>query len=189
MSDVLWRRLGYMLSPQLDIYRHIGPKLKDMNVLEVGFGTGLGAMQLVPFARNVTAIDFDQNAVAFANKVMPLQADWQRLNVIDLHSSPIYQAAVMIEVLEHIPDWRKVIENIHAALIPGGALYVSARNANADLRKNELHEREWTASELRISLMEFFGVVTLWDYTLTKRQGPNSRITPLVAVATKTKGN
>ena len=185
MSEVLWRRLNYFLSPQLDIYRSIGPRMKGLSVLEVGFGTGTGTLQLVPRARNVTAIEVDIEAVEFARSAYPNQADWQKGSILDYRIESRYEAVVMIEVLEHIKDWRRAIDNIYASLVPGGKLFMSARNANADLRKNELHEREWTGQEFRSSLLEYFQNVTLWDYTLKNEQNNTTRMTPLVAEATK----
>ncbi len=44
-TAVLWRRLPYMLSPQLDIYERLWPFVRRKRVLEVGFGTGIGVLQ------------------------------------------------------------------------------------------------------------------------------------------------
>ena len=67
----------------------------------------------------------------------------------------------------------------------GGKLIMTSRNMNADLRRNELHEREWTALELRENLSRFFGEVKLVDYQLNP-VGTDTHITPLVALAYKT---
>jgi len=185
MSDVLWRRLGYMLSPQMDIYKHIAPNVRGRSVLEVGFGTGAATLQLTPYARNVTAIESDAESVGFAKTAFPAQADWQQASILDYRPGELYEAVVMVEVLEHIKDYRRALDNIYGLLVPGGSLYMTARNANADLRKNELHEREWTAKEFSNALREYFPRVSLWDYTLTKEQDVDTRMTPLIGKATK----
>ena len=174
-----------MLTPQLDIYTHLGPKVKGMQVLEVGFGTGLGTLQLVARAHHVTAIELDSEAVAFAARVLPKQARWFQADILTAQYASQFNAVVMIEVLEHIRDYRRALENIRLALRPGGVLYMSARNAHADLRRNELHEREWTAAQLTEALSEYFSEVNLWDYTLTEKQTTETRMTPLVAEARK----
>ena len=60
---VLFRRLPYMLSPQLDIYERLGPLVTEKRVLEIGFGTGLGTLQYVAAASMVDAIEIDPAAV------------------------------------------------------------------------------------------------------------------------------
>lgn len=169
----------------MDIYRHIAPHLRGRSVLEVGFGTGTGTLQLIPYARNVTAIEVDAEAVAFARSIYPMQADWQTSSILDYRRGEVFEAVVIIEVLEHIKDYRRALRNIYDGLVFGGSLYMSARNANSDLRKNDLHEREWSAHEFRNALLEFFPAVTLWDYTLTKEQSNDTRMTPLIGKATK----
>lgn len=185
-TAVVWRRMGYMLTPQLDIYMHLADKLVGKRVLEVGFGTGSGVLQYASRANGVTAIELDESAVAFARKVFPIAGiDWECGDITSYASDKLYEAAIMVEVLEHIPDWEAAIQKVHDMLLPGGHLYLSYRNANADLRKNDLHEREWTPAEALEGLGRFFGRVQLYDYTLSKEQGADTRMTPIIAVAEK----
>ena len=189
MSDfagVMLRRLRYHLSPQWDIYKHIAPRLAGMShVLDVGCGTGFGALQLTPFAKEVWALDVDEEAVKFARDCMG--------NVKVIHADitivPIipdgWDAVLMVEVLEHIEDYNRALRTVRDLLVDGGKLYVTARNANADLRRNDLHLREWTAREFKAALSEHFGDVRLFDYTLEVEQAGDTRMTPLVAVCQK----
>jgi 2-polyprenyl-3-methyl-5-hydroxy-6-metoxy-1,4-benzoquinol methylase len=187
MSDVLWRRLQYFLSPQLDIYRNLSDKMYGKDVLEVGFGSGIGTIQLAHDANKVWAIESECDAVQFSEKVLPIHnVYWAQHDI----TTPVpfnrpFDVVVMIEVLEHIKEYRRALENIYNCLKPGGVLYMTARNNNADLRKNELHEREWKAGEFRSALLEFFPKVELYDYTLTQEQGDETRLTPLIGKATK----
>lgn len=185
MSEVLWRRLGYMLSPQLDIYQHIAPKVGG-RVLDVGFGTGFGTFQLTRCATHVVGIELDQEAVRFADANIPgVYFAWGDIGRGAAYLGK-FDCALMIEVLEHIEDWRQALANVREVLEPGGRLFISARNANADLRKNDLHEREWTALEFAEALEECgFSDVTLYDYKLEEVQDWHTRQTPLVAIATK----
>jgi 2-polyprenyl-3-methyl-5-hydroxy-6-metoxy-1,4-benzoquinol methylase len=190
MTGILWRRLRYMLTPQFDLYKNIAPKLKGLQVLEVGFGTGFGTVQLAQYAAWIGAIEPDADAVAFARQVLPIKyVLWAKSDITTMNGLPHYDAAVMVETLEHIKDWRKALANIHGLLKPGGCLYMTARNRNADLRRNELHEREWTATELSNALGEFFLDVKLYDFTLTNELTADTHITPLIAVARKAGGN
>ncbi len=185
--DVLWRRMLYMLSPQWDIYSSLQYTFKGKDVLEVGFGTGFGVMQYATHANHVHAIELDKGAVDFAKKAFPLgHVDWRLSDITHMHGLyNIYDNVVMIEALEHVEEWQKALTNVKNMLRPGGKLYMSARNRNADLRRNDLHEREWTATELINNLHLVFSKVFLFDYSLQEEQNQNSRVTPLVAVATK----
>lgn len=190
MTSILWRRLRYMLTPQFDLYRSIAAQVTNQIVFEVGFGTGFGTLQLASQARMLIAVEPDRDAVNFAKQVLPLRnVTWTEADITKIHPEPMYDAVVMVETLEHIEDWRKALANIHGLLIPGGCLYMTARNRNADLRRNDLHERELTASELVNALTEFFLDVDLYDYTLQNKQDKDTRITPLIAVARKAGGH
>jgi len=187
MSDVmtaaLWRRMVYFLSPQFDIYAHLAPHLKGLRVLEAGFGTGVGVLQLARYAFSVYAIDVDPEAVAFAERVFPSpKILWEQQDISTWRPGMRFEAVTMIEVLEHIPDYKKALENISEALFPGRKLYMTFRNANADLRPNTLHEREMTAAQLTDLLKEHFDAVELYDWRMERRLDDDTRQTPLVAV-------
>jgi len=173
-----------MLSPQLDLYSSIAKKVEHQRVLDIGFGTGFGTLQLTRTAKSVVAIETDAEAVAFAQKTLP-GVLWANFSILEDWSAGDFDAAVMVEVLEHISDWERALVNVAGLLHPGGKLYISARNANADLRRNEIHEREWTATQFSAALGSVFSDVKLYDYTLEKVQTAGTSATPLIAVATK----
>lgn len=174
------------MSPQADIYRYLAPQLKGKDVLEIGFGTGFGVLQYAHEARTVIGIEVDPDAVTWASQNIPLEnVAWMNDDGTHFNFKQRFDAVVMFEVLEHIKDYRAALYNVAAHLRDGGKLYLSARNANADLRKNDLHEREWTAQQLISELGNYFSAIELFDYTLTHAQDWNTRQTPLVAVAIK----
>lgn len=185
--DVLWRRMKYMLTPQHDIYSSLKEKVMGASVLEVGFGTGAGVLQYAMAARSVDAIEVDSGAVHFAKEMFPLSnVRWIEADITNWYSAVPYDFAIMIETLEHIENWRLALTAIKAMLRDGGYLIMSARNANADLRRwKDLHEREWTSWELLDNLGQFFSRVYLYDYTLQEQQSDETHLTPLIAIAKK----
>jgi 2-polyprenyl-3-methyl-5-hydroxy-6-metoxy-1,4-benzoquinol methylase len=186
MTGILWRRLRYMLTPQFDLYKNIAQHMHGKDVLEVGFGTGFGTVQLAQYAGFISAIEPDADAVKFAKQVLPIKnVLWLQRDITKIPTKPFFDAVVMVETLEHIANWKKALSNIHKALKPYGSLYMTARNRNADLRRNDLHEREWSGQELANALGEFFLDVKLYDYTLTNELTADTHTTPLIAVARK----
>lgn len=184
-TGVLWRRLRYMLSPQFDMYKHLSELLEGKYVLEAGFGTGAGVLQYASGAKRVLAVEMDKGAIDFARQMFPLgNVEWLYGDVTSYIPGNGFEAVVMLEVLEHIPYWEQAIENIYKSMAVGGALYLSGPNANAELRKNDKHEREWTAQEFVENLGKYFRVVRLHDYKL-EEQPEDTRITPLIAVCVK----
>lgn len=182
MNDILWRRLRYMLTPQFDLYANIGKLAQGKDVLDVGCGTGFGMLQFLPYAKRVVGLEPDPYAVAFARTAFPfLDVVEARVDGAEL-SVGTFDLIVMVEVLEHIGWWRMALANVRKLLKPGGQFVMTAKNSNADLHRNELHEREWTAQELASSLKEFFPEVKLCDYRL-QPVPDDTHITPLIAVA------
>ena len=185
--DILWGRWKYALTPQHDIYSSLREKVMGASVLEVGFGTGAGVLQYAMVAEHVDAIEIDPGAVRFAKDVFPLNnVNWIEADITSWYTAETYDYAIMIETLEHISEWRKAVTAIKAHLIPGGYLIMSARNANADLRRyKDLHEREWTAQQFLDNLSIFFSDVNIYDWTLNEQQNNDTRLTPLMAIAKK----
>ena len=185
--DVLWRRLRYQLTPQWDIYKSLDNRFKGKVVLEVGFGTGAGVLQYASTARRVDAIELDPGAVDFAQKTFPIKnVNWIVGDITEYKTHAHYDAVVMIETLEHVPDYKSALSNIRNLLNPGGELIMSARNANADLRRwKDLHEREWTSGELVDELRPFFEEVWIYDWSLENLQTGFTTLTPLIAIARK----
>lgn len=184
-SGVLWRRLKYLLSPQLDLYKRLNKYTTDERVIEIGFGTGYQIMQYVEKAAHVDAYELDKHAVDHASEM--IKHDKILFHVGDIasptfYAPSIYGVALLIEVLEHVPQQQEALQNVVKCLRPDGIAIISGPNANAELRKNDIHEREWTAQEFYSELGHHFTSVKLFDYTLTEEQDESSRLTPLIAV-------
>ena len=183
--SVMWRRIGYMLTPQLQIYKNLAKLLENKVVLEVGFGAGFGTLQYAHVADRVTGIEIDRDAVEFAQWAMPLpNVEWE-VGDICKETLGFYDAIVMIEVIEHIPRWQEALQRISDRMLPDATLIISTPNANGTFIKNDLHGDEWTAQEFYERLSNYFSEVTLHDFSLDNPQELDTRITPLVAVCKK----
>jgi 2-polyprenyl-3-methyl-5-hydroxy-6-metoxy-1,4-benzoquinol methylase len=168
-SSVLWRRLLYMLTPQLDIYENVRKVVDGRKVLEVGFGTGIGVLQYSAQAEYVDAVELDEAAVEFARKVFPLR------NVRWLHDDITkpnryfrgYDLVLAVEVLEHIEALDGVMRTLYAAMAPNGAgLFTVPNEARYRRRREGLNVREWTPEAFVTYLTQFFPKVWVLDTTL-----------------------
>ena len=182
-NGVMFRRLRYMLTPQWDLYSSIATRIVGGGVLEVGFGTGAGVLQYAHRANWVDALEVDPEAVKFAKLTWPVEnVNWIEGDILSYETDHRYTKAVAVEVLEHIPKWHDALENIRTHLLPEGILYMTFRNANADLsRWTDLHERELTGEELATHLKAHFREVYLYDWSLQKLQDKDTHMTPLIA--------
>jgi 2-polyprenyl-3-methyl-5-hydroxy-6-metoxy-1,4-benzoquinol methylase len=119
-------------------------------VLDVGCGPGFGAKHMAARGYTVTGLDFNARGIAFGNVLVPeaklFHADARLLAGNEqLHGR--FDAATIIEVLEHIPpDYHDdVIAGARAALREGGSLIVSVPSTRLvpsrwDYKHFELHE-------------------------------------------------
>lgn len=99
-------------------------------VLDVGCGPGFTARRLLECGYEVTGVDYNARAVAFAGLLVPgasfVQGDVRDLSELEALSSG-FDAAVCIEVMEHVPprDRSAVIGGIGPLLGPSGTLVLT----------------------------------------------------------------
>jgi len=133
-------------------------------VIDLGCGSGYGSAELAKKAESVVGVDVSEEAVAEA-KVQYTAANLQ-FQVASLEQLPFadgsFQLAVCFEVIEHLTEYRTLLEEARRVLAPGGQLVISTPNIKfyAESRKlngpNPFHEHEFAYEEFRAVLGEFF---------------------------------
>lgn len=104
--------------------------LKDLTLLDVGSSTGLIDMQLASFFKSVTGVDVDENALEFAKKnnthsnlqFMKASADKLPFN------EGSFNVVVCTHVYEHVPNSRRLFNEIYRVLKTDGVCYLAAFN-------------------------------------------------------------
>ena len=160
---ILWNRIKYLLSPQFDIYKQVS-KVIHGQVADVGFGTGFG-MHLLAQHAEVVGYEIDENGIKFASDVFPALT-FKYGDIRDGIESK-FDFVIMIDVLEHIRQDKKTLENAKKMLKPDGKLILSTPNRLSRYRKSDNHVREYAPKELEGILKRYYGSVKLLDYKLS----------------------
>ena len=185
-SSILFRRLPYMLSPQLDIYENLGPLVEGKRVLEIGFGTGLGTLQYGDSASMVDAIEIDPAAVRFAIRCFGHEKiSWFDGDITDWDSEGIdYDFVVMIEVLEHIEFANIALSRMRSLLRPGGQVIITVPNERRERRSDDpITFHEWTPEAFLYELLaEHFDHPALLGFDFEPRLDCHYDETPIIAL-------
>lgn len=106
------------------IRRHA--KLEGASVLDVGCGLGLYVRQLRAHTSDVWGVDIDPEKVAEASRTLP------NIRLAPAEKLPFragtFDVVLSHEVLEHVDDDRRAVEEAVRVLKPGGRLVVFAPN-------------------------------------------------------------
>ena len=110
-------------------------ELKNKNILDVGCGGGLLTESLFDFGAKVIGID----AAGPGIEVAKLHAEQNKKNIdyyektaeeLNEEKSESFDIVTCLEVLEHVPDPRSLVNTCVSLLKPGGLLFLSTINKN-----------------------------------------------------------
>lgn len=132
-------------------------------ILEVGVGEGNFLLAARRFGREVEGLELNPSAAERARSkgFKVHQASLQKVGAGDI---PLFDAACSFQVLEHVPDPRKFLEDMLKVLKPGGKLIISVPNAdvmrkidpnNRDLLNQPPHHMGHWSEDVFLSLQKF----------------------------------
>ncbi|MFN8547833.1 MAG: class I SAM-dependent methyltransferase [Candidatus Eisenbacteria bacterium] len=143
------------------------PLVRGRRVIDGGCGYGYGSMLLSRWgAREVLACDYDRAAVAQLPRadraLKPLNAS---LSALPLPPGSV-DVVVAMEVIEHLAEPERFLEETRRVLTPDGILLLSTPNRELvspgwQRPPNRFHLREWSAAEFRRLLSAVFACVEL----------------------------
>lgn len=104
--------------------------LKGQRVLDIGCGGGILAESMAEQGALVTGLDMADEAIAVA-KQHAEQAQWvidYRCQPLASLSEPPYPIVCCLEMLEHVPEPQRLLEEAARLLAPNGYLFLSTLN-------------------------------------------------------------
>lgn len=131
-------------------------------VLDLGCGTGYGTAELARHATEAVGVDIAPEAIDYASA----QYRSARFVLASAEDVPLHDASfdvvVAFELIEHLSNWRALLEQTRRVLHPGGLFIVSTPNtlyyaeARGEAGPNPFHAHEFEYAEFRAALQEFF---------------------------------
>lgn len=173
---------------ELPVFRWLGLKGRDQDILEVGCGSGYGAallMRLKP--KSYLGIDLMPEMIALANRRDLPNARFLVMDAADMSAvaAASKDTVVVFGILHHIPAWRDVIRECYRVLRPGGMLFLEEPTArvlrawDAVFRWDHPKEALFSRTELEdalksagFSLCGRRGLLGFWSFGFRKGPAP-----------------
>jgi SAM-dependent methyltransferase len=110
------------------LFRASLPEAREWRLLEVGCGNGDVLRSLQPRAGLGLDISEEMVGIARARHSDCPGLEFQVGDAENLPEGPLYEAVILPDVLEHVPDWRRVLSQAARRVSPGGRLVITTPN-------------------------------------------------------------
>ena len=149
-------------------------KDKPESIVDIGTGDGRLVKELSHSfpGKKILGVDYSGRAINLAKALNP-GLQFVKANIITQPFKSKFQAATLIEVLEHIPKNQvdQFVKAIHDLLTPGGHLFLTVPHQNMPLQKK--HVQHFNLKVLKKYLSPYFSVKRVkflgkqsWQYQL-----------------------
>lgn len=144
-------------------YRWASAIAADRRVLDAGCGTAYGTRLLAEAgALEVTGVDRAGDVLASAREIMPATVILEEANVMALpYEDGRFDLVVCFEVIEHLNDPGRALDEFRRVLSPTGMLAISSPNRNVYPPGNPHHVHEYTPEELEFELSRRFAFTSI----------------------------
>jgi SAM-dependent methyltransferase len=151
-------------SEHLARYHWAAQFVSGRRVLDAGCGVGYGSALLARAgASEVVGVDVAGDIVSAAAEEMPAGVTLEVGDVTDLdHEEGRFDLVVCFEVIEHLQNPARAVEEFRRVLAPGGLLVISSPNRDVYPPGNPHHVHEYLPGELEEELARCFPAVRLW---------------------------
>jgi 2-polyprenyl-3-methyl-5-hydroxy-6-metoxy-1,4-benzoquinol methylase len=151
-------RHDYLAASHLHRYAFAAELCADLRVLDLACGIGYGTEMLAERAASAHGVDIDPETIALATARARAGVTFE---VADAHESlrtaspDDYDAIVMFEGLEHVPDPEAVLEELERLASGGTRLIVSVPNSRAFRERNPFHVTDFGYADVRRAFGRF----------------------------------
>jgi SAM-dependent methyltransferase len=132
-------------------------KIISGTVLEIGSGEGFGITELAPQTEHYIAVDKYNTSISKElqanNKITFIQTEVPPLKEIEDNSVDF---VVSFQVIEHIKDDERFLQEIHRVLKPGGKAIITTPNILMSITRSPWHIREYTPEQMEEILESVF---------------------------------
>jgi SAM-dependent methyltransferase len=141
------------------LQRHSHQSLAECRGLDIGCSSGLITAVLAPYFRSLVGLEFDVLALRAADPAERAAGRFVRGDAMTLpFGDNSLDVVVCAQVYEHVPDDRRLADEIYRVLAPGGVVLFSGPNW---LFPIELHYRlpfvHWLPSRLAARYLQVLG--------------------------------
>jgi len=149
-------------------------KIISGTVLEIGSGEGFGITELAPKTEHYIAVDKYNTSISDelkeSNNITFIQSEVPPLKGIEDDSIDF---VVSFQVIEHIENDERFLQEIHRVLKPGGKAILTTPNILMSFSRNPWHIREYTPEQMgevlkssfdKFELKGVFGNEKVMDY-------------------------
>ncbi|MGP8247968.1 MAG: methyltransferase domain-containing protein [Bryobacteraceae bacterium] len=159
-----------LLNEHLARYTFAARLARGKRVLDLGCGAGYGTAELARYALSAIGADIAPEAVDFAREnYRDSNLLFERASCTALpHPAASFDLVVAFEVIEHLADWRELLNESRRVLAPSGQFIVSTPNklyyteSRGREGANPFHVHEFEFDEFRAELEAVFPHVTLF---------------------------
>ena len=105
--------------------------LCNLDILDLGCGGGLACEPLARLGANVTGVDFIKKNIEVAKQHATksnLNIQYTKNNLSSLNLKKKYDLILLLEVIEHLDNWKKTISKSRTLLKPKGRMIFSSIN-------------------------------------------------------------
>ena len=124
LHEITPLRIRYILD-------NIDNKIKDLNILDVGCGAGLTSEPLSRLGAKVCGIDFVKKNIEIAKKHAQqnkLNINYINKDIVNFNPKEKYDVILLLEVIEHLDNWKEIILKLKNNLKPKGKFILSTIN-------------------------------------------------------------
>jgi 2-polyprenyl-6-hydroxyphenyl methylase / 3-demethylubiquinone-9 3-methyltransferase len=130
-SSPRFRTLQNLTPLRLSLIEELVGDLKNREVLDLGCGGGLISVPLLKMGAKVTGVDQCPASIEIVQSITNLKDSFFVGDATQLVFQPeSFDVVLLADVLDHIPNYAKVLEEVSRVLKPNGLLFVGTINRN-----------------------------------------------------------